>query len=58
MGEKGVVPSQETQRIQTGAPGGVQFDRLAFFLPSIGDVRLQGETRFIEVVEIQFPVIL
>ena len=51
MGEKGVVPGQETQRIQTGTPGGFQFDRLALFLPSIGDVGLQGEPRFIEVIE-------
>ena len=57
IGEKGVVPGQESQRIETWTPGGFQFDRRALFLPSIGDVGLQGETRFIEVIQIQRPLI-
>mgnify|MGYP001134416307 FL=1 len=47
---KGIVASEETQRLQAFTSRGFQLDGLPFLLPSIGDIGDQREEGLIKVI--------
>ena len=55
---KGVVASEETQRLQAFTPRRFQLDGLPFLLPSIGDINIRKDRkkRFIKILQVDFIV--
>lgn len=53
---KGIVSSQETQRLQAFTPPRFQLNGLPFLLPPIGDIGDQREEGLIKVIYIDVPL--